>query len=224
MLTLKKLIHTALDILYPWYCFGCQKRGEMLCDKCLNQLDPSIKALDEEKNIWYLLDYKNKVVKNLISHLKYRQVEAISHILGQCLAEAILELIADQPELLAYSKTKKIILIPVPMHPKKQRQRGFNQAELLALEIEKIIKETENNTEIVKKIIPTKNQVACKNKKERKINIKDSFVVEKPEVIKQKVVIIIDDVITTGATVGEIRRIISKYEPLEIITLAVAHG
>jgi len=121
-----------------------------------------------------------------------------------------------------------IILIPVPLHKKRLRWRGFNQAELLALEISQHL-----NIPIANNIlIRTKHnlpQVNIKSSQERKENIKQAFEIgsdpaQQGQTLMNKTLILIDDVFTTGATLKECAKVLKPLQLKQIWGLVVARG
>lgn len=224
LLQLKKLIHTALSLIFPWYCAGCKKRGELLCLECKEKLNPELQPIDQTEEIWSIFNYKNQTISQLIWYLKYKHITKVAEIFSPYLTEVIMDLVADDIEISSYVSNEKILLLPVPMWPGEKRRRGSNHAEHLVTEIVKEIPFTTKNTKLIHKNKKTKTQVDCRSKKERRGNIKNSFSVTDPEKIRDKVIIIIDDVATTGATAREIIKIVKTYKPKKVIALTLAHG
>ena len=114
-------------------------------------------------------------------------------------------------------------LVPVPLHPARKRKRGYNQAELLALEIGKQLGlRVENNW-----LIRTKNTVPQKllNGQERQNNLKKAFFIG-TDVVKLKKVIVVDDVYTTGSTVDAVARELKEHGVGKVyfITLCIGEG
>lgn len=115
------------------------------------------------------------------------------------------------------------IIIPVPLHEIREKERGFNQAEELC---KSFIDEGYNVCcDIVKRIKNTEQQTT-KTRKERIENVKGvfDFIDEKKKEVKGKVVLIIDDVYTTGATLNELTRTINKGKPKAVYCLTLAHA
>jgi competence protein ComFC len=116
------------------------------------------------------------------------------------------------------------ILIPIPVTRRTKTSRGWNQCELLALEIGKL--DEGKNIEIIcnalLKTKQTEDQVG-KSKIEREKNLKGCFAVKNPELIKNKNIILLDDIITTGATMKEARKTLLEAGAKRVICLAVAH-
>jgi len=134
-------------------------------------------------------------IPHLIQSLKFRKEFACARLLGTLMTEK-LKVIALRPQL----------LIPVPLHPNRYRERGFNQA----IEISRHISRNLNiplaaNLCIRQRITPPQTSL---DKKQRKTNLRNAFRLAKP--INVRHVAIIDDVVTTGATVTELAKILNK--------------
>jgi predicted amidophosphoribosyltransferase len=105
------------------------------------------------------------------------------------------------------------------MHPKKQKKRGFNQSELLAKDIAK-----ELNLPCKKLLVKTKNndeQHNCASLAQRRENVKGVYKAVKDETIKGKTILIIDDILTTGYTLGECAKTLEKYTHSKILCATV---
>jgi ComF family protein len=109
------------------------------------------------------------------------------------------------------------LLVPVPLHPRRLKERGFNQALLLA----KAFPDKPLAREVLIRVRHTMPQSGL-NPKERRENVKRAFTAPRPEEIKGKSVLLIDDVYTTGATVRECARILRQAGALEVAVLTVA--
>jgi ComF family protein len=114
------------------------------------------------------------------------------------------------------------LLIPVPLHPKRLKQRGFNQALLLA----RAFPQVPVSREALVRLRNTTPQVELKPK-ERRDNVKGAFAVSDPAQVKGKNVLLIDDVYTTGATVAECAKVLRRAGAMQVEVLTVArvkHG
>ncbi|MEX0918499.1 MAG: phosphoribosyltransferase family protein [Candidatus Paceibacterota bacterium] len=218
----KKLIHIVADFLFPIRCLGCNRDGNLLCPDCETLLTESV---TEQTNgrIEAVFPYRFRLVRELIWHLKYRQIAQTAEIFAPYLRDKILSLIADDWWLANYLKTRPIILIPVPMSRKRRRQKNFNQAEVLAQAVANGTDYLLFMPNLVAKTRHTKTQVACQSRTERKQNLQNAFLVTKPEVIRGQVCIVIDDVTTTGATMTEIIKKLKAAGARTVFGLAVAH-
>lgn len=113
-------------------------------------------------------------------------------------------------------------IIPVPLHPKKEKERGFNQAQLLGRELAKR-KQIELIEDRLVKVNRTPPQTSLEAK-EREKNLKGAFQVKNGEKIKGKVVLLVDDVFTTGSTLQECSLALRKAGALEVRALTVAQA
>ncbi len=113
-------------------------------------------------------------------------------------------------------------VVPVPLHPKRKRHRGFNQSFFLA----KIIAQEKNKALITRCLVKAENRPpqTLVEAQERGKNIKDAFAVKKGKDIKDKIILLVDDVFTTGATVEECCRTLLRAgaKEVRVITLAQA--
>jgi ComF family protein len=110
------------------------------------------------------------------------------------------------------------LLVPVPLHPKRLRQRGFNQALLLAQAFPEVPLDRDN----LRRVRATVPQVGLKSLKERRANVKGAFAVARPEKIAGKNVCLVDDVFTTGATVRECARALNKAGARSVTIITAA--
>jgi len=174
------------------------------------------------KNTLAILNYKNKLVRHAIWSLKFKNNPKISKLLGQIIYDFLIEELA---ELKLSNNFNNPILIPIPISRKKKRERGYNQTELIAFEINKLDKNNsfEYRKNILKKIKNTLSQSRTKNKEERKTNLRGCFKVVMPKLISGRNIILLDDVITTGATLAEAKKTLKQYQPKQIICVTLAH-
>ena len=231
-LFLIKCKNFVLDILFPPLCLNCKKgltQNKYLCDNCHNsiQLNTSLFCpvcrlrLAENKKICghtkYLLgaagNYDDSVIRNLIHYFKYNSFENLTPILGEILLRYI-----ENCKL----KIENFIIVPIPLHPSRERQRGFNQSKLLAEYIAQRL--NLNSIDALKRIKNTKPQAQCKNNESRTENIKNCFKIKESAIksIKNKNILLIDDVFTTGSTINEAVQILKQNGARKIIALVVA--
>lgn len=201
------MLKSVLNFLFPQKCLGCGKEKEVLCFECLDKIDRA--DLPEQKNIFAAANYHDATLKNAIWLLKYKGVKQ--------LAKPLAELIRRR--LIGKIQIKDPIIIPIPISKKRLRQRGFNQAEMIA---ECLFGKTAND--ILAKKIHTESQVTVKDKEKRLQNLKGSFEVKKPELLKDRNVILVDDVCTTGATISEAVQTLKEAGAKKIIALVTARG
>ncbi|MEC7263263.1 MAG: ComF family protein [Bacteroidota bacterium] len=224
-----KIINEINNILLPRVCFGCNAqlfRGEsILCAVCRHDVPLTDhnyfkeNAVDRifygripiKKAASFTIFSKNGLIKNLLHWLKYKNQEQIGGFLGDwCGAH-----LKHDPGL-----EKIDVVIPVPLHPKKLKKRSYNQVALFAQKIAEHIN-AEYRDDVLLKVINTKTQT----KKDRQLrweSSKEAFIVNPEAKINFKQVLLVDDVITTGATIEICARTLLEHHDLEISVLSMA--
>jgi len=224
-----KFLNIILDLIFPANCISCGKNGTILCSKCL--LDSPNSRYEEAKWIFPLFDYRHPVIKKAIGLLKYKNKKGLAKIFAEILYFEILEVIADFSQLENFNNP---ILIPIPLAPKRKRERGFNQAELICKHLIKLNRDSNlrhgvdsTNWTLEKNILTkpkdTEHQARIKDRGERLKNLTGSFAIKNSEKIKNRNIILIDDVTTTGATLSEARKVLKRAGARKIIAFTVAH-
>ncbi len=215
-----KLIHIVGDILFPDRCVACFSVGQILCDHCLPKLETDF--YDSAPNVLAIFNYQNKIVKKLIWHLKFKRAEPVADIFAPYMEETILNYLTAN--LSGFSYQDQILLVPIPPHPKRLRIRGYNQSKILCQKIQRL---NPNVFTVVDILIKTKNtptQVSCHKRHLRQKNIKNSFALQTSIDLSNKIVCVIDDVATTGATLEEALKILASKGPKHLLAATVAHG
>ncbi len=234
----KTVWDTFLDILFPPspYCLTCKSTltatDFIICSDCKNKIEPIKgalcnkcgKPLSDDFALCYDCisnDYDfikarsygtyNGILKKLIYEFKYRGRQEIAEILGR--------LIYDLFAVLSWPNFDYII--PVPLHPQRQRERGFNQSYLLG-------KFLSSKAKIpiftgLKRIKPTKHQTLL-DKKLRYENLAGAFAVNSKGKIYGKTLLLVDDVYTTGATTGECSKVLIESGAEAVYVLTCARG
>ena len=184
------------DIMFPKNCIGCGKEGKYVCENCRLFLSetPSIfhqGSLEEVIGCW---EYEG-LAKKIIFKIKYNGI-----------FDAINELIEIAFEIREPYLPENTIITFVPMFKKKEKIRGFNQAELIARKLGKIT--GREVLPLLEKVKDTLSQTTL-NKVERMVNVKDSFQ-GKGESGDCDSVLLVDDVWTSGATMKECAKVLKK--------------
>jgi len=218
-----KIKNLLLELIFPPFCLGCRKSATYLCQDCLALIDISNKIFKKTENlsgIYFACDYQNFIAKRLIRSFKYRPfVKQLAPTLS-FLIITYLKNLEKQPEFL--SEKQGFLLIPVPLYKKRLKWRGFNQAK----EIAKILSgffEIPLAQDVLFKIKETKPQTELAEEK-RKQNLKGVFACQKPELIKNKKILLIDDVFTTGATMEEAAKTLKGAGVKNVWGVVVARG
>lgn len=217
---MKYFLNTILDVIFPRNCISCQKRGSLLCLSCILA---SPWALRESADwIFPLFDYRHPPIKKAIWFLKYQKKHNLAKIFAEVMYPRILEELSD---LIKFNNFREPILIPIPIAPRRKRERGFNQSLLLGKNLIKLDKNV--NFKLAKNILikpkDTEHQARIENRSKRLKNIIGSFEVKNKELIIGKNIILIDDVTTTGATLNEARKVLKEAGAKKIIAFTIAH-
>lgn len=169
-----------------------------------------------------VFDYRNEIIKKAIWELKYYHKRYLGEKLGQLLYEFLIEDIGDMK---MYVPGRSIFVIPVPTSTKKTKSRGYNQALAIAKGFcgSAPTKTFELKDKVVIKKIDTLPQAKISNRKRRLENVRGVFEVKNKEIVKDRTIIVIDDVTTTGGTINEIMKILKKSGAKKVVGFAVAH-
>ena len=217
-------------LFFPHICLGCGSdlvdKENFICLQCINDLPYTNFATHAnnpvEKKFWGRMPVtsamstfyfsKSSPVQNLIHEFKYNGNKSVGHFLGNLMGKSILN----------SNRFPVDAMIPLPLFEKKEKKRGYNQAEILCNGIAEIINVPliKNN---VSRIIHTETQTK-KGRAERWKNVEQTFVVSNPKSLEGKHLLLVDDVITTGATLEACGSQILKTKDvqLSIATLATA--
>lgn len=211
------------------YCLHCKKENQFgrFCPVCAKNY-----ALN---GIWIACDYNNKIIAKLIQNFKYHFATDISVILSSFLSLFFKHLISKSHEysclktiklrnedryLKILSNIHNALLIPVPLHSKREKSRGFNQAEKITEAISNNFNIPINNKQLLR-IKYKKPQVQLKEQ-QRKENIKNCFKWNGNKLNNQNV-ILIDDIVTTGATLNECAIVLKQAGAQQVWGLVVAN-
>ncbi len=214
---LTKLKGIALDLLFPRWCVGCGREGDFICSDCLKSLprinpplcprcgQPQLSAVVCPVCVGWSADIDgirapfrfDGAVRQAIHQLKYNNVRAIAALLGRWLGD-----------YLEANSLPADVLVPVPLHRKRLRERGYNQSRLLALELAKLSGLPLVDDCLVRERHTTP-QARTSNVEERRGNVADAFSCRDRR-LKDKAVLIIDDVATSGATLDACARTLKK--------------
>lgn len=198
-------------------CLICNRQTQnylYICNSCLELFSP--KAEKVVKDFSYVDQafacfYYGSLLRDSITSFKFYKKRYLGKIFG--------ELLTDKIFYLGLNKKVDLIL-PVPIHKKTLVQRGFNQVELLADEISSNTKIQVEKDNLIK--VKATMEQARLDRSSRATNLADSFAIKSPEVLKDKNILILDDVITTGSTVEECARVLKEAGAKKIYALSIA--
>ena len=212
MMSFLSIFKDIFSVLYPHYCLGCGQilspQLPFLCTSCLHELrETNFHLLSDEQNpmirkFWgrvviqkaaALLYYdKGAVSQRLIHALKYHDREEVGRWIAQWYAPKLKE--TD------YFKGVDLVL-PVPLHPKKKKKRGYNQVTLFASYIAQTLQVPYREDLLLKHTYNTAQ--AKKHWLERQRSSAEQLILTDPEAISARHILIVDDIVTTGATLAQ---------------------
>jgi len=226
-----KLITPIIDLFFPPVCLACSdylpEKDLRICVDCRHDLPVTHFHFDNPeyvKKIFYgrlelqnatalLRFHKKGIVQQLMHNLKYRGHEEIGSLLGDWLGG----------ELATNSDYNSIdLVIPVPLHEKKLRQRGYNQVEKFGLQIAKAL-DVPYVDDVLVKVSSTNSQV-FKKREARWGDGHQVFTIQNEERLKGKHILLVDDIITTGATIETCANVLTKTHnnKLSVASMAIA--
>jgi len=215
---LLQLKSSLFDLFFPPVCIHCGKRiskqDDYLCHDCLNNIEYLVPVISKVEGLSYdylisIAKYRDVVV-SIIHNLKFYNLSSISDYIAQ----------------LIYKQVKKIKLVldvntitAVPLHSVRKKERGYNQASLIAKKLANLLK-CEYREDVIERVSNTVSQATLDHDK-RERNIKQAFKLKKNIDLKHKSIILLDDVFTTGSTTEECCKVLKKAEPKKIIVLTM---
>ena len=205
-----RLLHSLLDLVFPPRCEVCRQSGpEPLCAACFTQ----IKFMKPQLGVHSATVYGG-VVRDALHRLKFQRRKKLAEALGVVLVKYLAQVESLQLKEIDW-------LVPVPLHQKRERERGFNQVELLAKVIGRYYE------------LPVKNALArVRNthaqfnlpREARSVNVRGAFQAVDPPALNGRRVLLLDDIFTTGATVAECARILLAAGAKRVEVLALSRA
>ncbi len=232
--TLIQKFSQSLDLLFPPRCVHCRAENSWLCQTCFENIPfittaicqrcgtpmttaPAASCKQCQNNPLQYIDgvrvasyFEDNPMRSAIHALKYRNHKAVANILGEILAK-----VYRQQHLVAE------VIVPVPLHRARLKERGYNQSELLARQLGRLLN-IPVNTVTLQRIRQTKSQMKL-GADERHKNVADAFACNDKKLQNQRV-LLIDDVCTTGSTLDFCAEALKKGGVASVwgITLAKA--
>lgn len=225
-----RLRDAVLDLLFPPTCAGCESRGQLLCSDCmaaaeriLPPLCPRCGRPMPREQLCHVCQEARQVIDGIravvyfegglrraVHRFKYHGVHALARPLAQLLVE-----------YQAHNQLPADVVIPVPLHRERLAERGYNQAELLAQALGRLVRLPTIGTALTR-IRATPPQVTL-DAQERRSNVAGAFRAEERNVAGRRV-LLIDDVCTTGATMEACAQALKAAGARSVWGLALARG
>jgi len=215
-------------LIYPKVCVHCNqtlvKSEDHLCISCASNI-PSLTKTESDSAVikesfvflkklesaqYFLPFLKRGIARSVLHSLKYRGNYEIGVFFGDLFARNLNASIYKNVDF----------IIPVPIHVKKEKIRGYNQSEAIATGIGNFLDIPVRN-DLIKRVRNKKSQTS-KSKSERWRSLQDIYEISKPQEVQKKEIVLVDDVITTGATMAYLAELLedSGVRKLHILTLA----
>jgi competence protein ComFC len=230
-----------LEAIFPWQCCFCKRETSdyPLCQTCKNNIPINSSFINPNRKkrihnfskdccsknkLFYALgftsSYKNPILAKTLHLFKYQRIISLKEPLSNLMIKFL-----KKTKFFSITRKENFLIIPIPLHYKKQKKRGFNQSELLAENISSYFS-LSYNSEILIRIKNNSPQANIPNLTEREKNVKNIFGISlsKTTLIKNKWIILVDDVYTSGSTMQEAAKVLQKYKPKKIIGLVLAKG
>ena len=226
------LLQGMLDFIFPPLCAGCGKFEDSqhcICKQCLKRIlryDNPICLNCESEMITstgcpnckekqfplFVYGGYRPILNEIIIQYKFKNILAVADLLTPLLYEKFCNDI---------NKIKPTVLVPIPLHPTRENQRGYNQALILAEKLS-ALSEIKVSTDLIYRI-KNRTPQAKLDIKQRSRNIKGVFKVDESYENKE-MILLVDDVVTTGATVKEAKKMLEAYGHKVVGVAALAHG
>lgn len=231
--TVQQLLKFILDLFFPPQCVGCKATTDYFCVDCeakLTYITPPIcnkcgyPNLDSASSCYqcqiHPLEYMDAIrsvaffekgpFRSAIHKFKYQNNQVLSKSFARLLAK-----------FYTASDLNVDIILPVPLHKSRYKERGYNQSNLLAVELSKLLNKKTSN-KILLRHTATKSQMTL-NAQERKTNVKNAFTCCS-DLLAGKAVLLIDDVCTTGATLDACAQALKKVNASMVYGLTLARA
>lgn len=209
-----------INYVYPNLCGICGKRiiyNRFTCEICTSILkcykERKFKSYDE--NIYYdymlnLFEYRG-IIKKQICKFKFNNEKYIGKTFSKILSKRILELNLNFD-----------IIIPVPISKNRYKERGYNQSKILALQLVKDFKKRYYNNVLVK--VKDNKRQSKLNLEARQSNVVGVYKIKNINLIKNKTILLIDDICTTGATVNECAKVLKLSGAKSVMVATIAYA
>ncbi len=217
----KSITGQLLDLFLPRRCVGCRRYDTWACESCLAQQRlPQVAGSEWEyiSRVCTVGSYNTPFWREAVTALKFSGVRELAWPLGEELAAVAEKLVGVEG--------MDPVLLPVPLHARRLRERGYNQAQLLA-EVVSQVTGWRLYDGLVTRSRCTLPQVRLEDS-ERAVNVASAFSLSPDPALQRaaagKAVLIVDDVVTTGATAAAMAGVLQRCNPLSVSVLAIARG
>ncbi len=220
-----------ISIFYPKICLGCKqplvKNEELLCLHCLLNLpqtnfhllpDNKIQKIFTGRHHFhkataFLYFAKGGIVQSILHHLKYKNYPEVGILIGKIMGTKL-----DEDGFF----NDIDLLVPVPLHPNKQKKRGYNQSDMICHGLEKAVGIPISSQNLMRTAF-SESQTR-KSRFDRWLNVEKIFAIQKAEDFIEKHLLLVDDVVTTGSTVEACANKLIEIPGVKVSLLTLAHA
>ncbi len=217
-----------VDLLFPPRCLHCEqiitttRPHSWLCANCQARLTPMAQervqalVLDRLEVSWLdrlLVGWEfSPEIRSLIHHLKYQKMPSLGVWLGEQLAQRLTTPLSQRPPFR---------VLPVPLHPSRLREREYNQSLQIARGLVHLLPGAHLEPGHLERIRATVSQTGL-NRQQRRANVLGAFALSEPQALRGSHLLLVDDVVTTGATINECARMLKNAGAAQVWGIAVA--
>lgn len=223
------MLKNIFNLFYPEICLCCNKNlvnsEKHICSYCLVELPYTQHHKNTNNDLikifwgrtiiqsaWALFYYrKGGAVQKILQGIKYQDQKDLSRYLGRCFATLLIDVVKEM---------QIDAVVAIPLHKSRIRKRGYNQSELIAQSMADVLK-INSLSSFLKRNVATKTQTR-KGRIDRLDNVSNIFSVTNSNALKNKHILLVDDVITTGATIESCANEILKIEGCKISIASLA--
>jgi ComF family protein len=234
----RRIIHWLTELVWPTRCLSCRTYGAALCAACMASMPrrthqecivckhPTPQGAPCGRCTTHTLvdrlliagPIDHPLIHTAIHTLKYRHSMMLAEPLADWLVGTLALRQATREPFYANP-----LLIPVPLHPHRHHERGFNQSELLARRAASIIA-MPYSSDTLRRIRHTASQVKTQSRWERIDNMKGAFACQRPDIVRDRDIVLIDDVCTTGATLDACAHALKDAGARSVTAVVLARG
>lgn len=211
--TFQKTKTEVLDCVFPKRCVGCASLNSWLCFNCFSKIihEPQVRRKIHNFSVYACANYKNKIIQNLINYLKYNGVTDLAADGAKLLATLYSAAITDEADLITW----------IPLHPKRQAERTFNQAELLSTLLARELQIDYSDLLFRNRHSESQTHLSDEERKKNMANIFQINLDNKQKIVG-RTILLVDDVVTSCATISEAAKILKRAGAYKVIGLCLA--
>lgn len=220
-----------LSLCFPHHCAACggklMRQEKVICTLCLAEMPLTRYKLEEENPVSQVF-WGRVTVQGAISLFHFRKHSHFQHLLHQLKYKGRKDVGVELGRQLGYRILPSVknagltMIVPVPLHPRRERKRGYNQADMIAKGISEATG-IPNRNDVIKRNVATQTQTK-KSRLERWQNVENIFVINDERPIKNAHILLVDDVVTTGATLEACAQTLLQHDGVRVSIATLAQA